>query len=1114
MEILNLPEYLKKNKGYIAKAKIVCMVNRQIPMPEHLKSYDSSSNIPVLVDIIGVELPKGKKYYVKGRGVAILGPTSLAPMPNNEKRVLLLESNIQSVQGQPNYVSLTNIFYNRNIGGYFLYATKTLFRDVNLVNNVYPEFVKIANKAQCVGCEKCFEGINFPDNYIKASEGVVFDNIDEKDKFVFKTKEDWYKDKQSELQSNVKSTPATNEPLDTVEYKNINDKPQGNKQELVCRTEIVDIPASYKKLTDGINKSKNSVEKKLEKLEQYRDAYVIDDAIDYTYRQLKKYWKKPKSKGVATGRAIFKEVLNRVYPDYKDKKRGSFSPIDYALDDMLYPALDIWYSGNYTGPTNKLLGEISVDRELIYIQIIDLFLELRGRLTEGYSYGKSLGLDMFSIIKTNPYYLTMIDNRFTIEHLDKLGMLYDLNMEDNELKAFRNAAYLHNLMLDSGNPYIKEDTLIKKSLITRVFDNGYILSRKTHELLQKEGMVIDETDLNGIIIYLESDVTGKQFKLPTDKWRGVKSGSTLKYVRTIEGENKEKAIQDYINSGLGVELNFNGVSYLSDYYYANKEKFIIERLYELSERGYRPEIDENEIEECIKAFENQKSLELNIPNFSLEERQKDAVRILYNPVMCLTGPAGSGKTTTAEALVFGLQNLLGVTEEEIMFCAPTGKAANRLKEIVKRPTRTIHSLFLVGGDSHSLLEEKEVKKKDDIGVLIVDESSMIKLDLMYDMVKKISNGTRVYFLGDREQLPPIGSGKPFANLLTFLPTVVLNVTKRASDGSGITRNAKKIIYESEKGNVAELEQADDFRILPDTMQNVVRTVKGICKYHLGQTNVKDYKKAVRNLGTDLLPDDIQVVTPINKHSWGTRNLNKELQDIFNPQQGLAIKFMRDFKFEKDENGANIRIPFYTEYRKGDRVIHLENQHKAKRFVKDGNFLFRKLEEEGIMNGDVGKVEGFYMASQMMFADDDDNELAEEFQGIQSTMYMAVEYTDMDIMGIPVNYIVLYKTEKLESRPDANNVIEVSSNDLRKVDLAYALTVHKLQGSQAKLIICVFFRVGYTDEFISRNMIYTAITRAKDGVYLIGDVQGSYSVITTGRSVEQVGKRLTITDKLY
>ena len=76
---------------------------------------------------------------------------------------------------------------------------------------------------------------------------------------------------------------------------------------------------------------------------------------------------------------------------------------------------------------------------------------------------------------------------------------------------------------------------------------------------------------------------------------------------------------------------------------------------------------------------------------------------------------------------------------------------------------------------------------------IVDESSMINLNLMYNMISKISDGTRIIFLGDRSQLPPIGPGKPFANLLSFLPCVVLTVPKRASENSGITKNAEDLL---------------------------------------------------------------------------------------------------------------------------------------------------------------------------------------------------------------------------------------------------------------------------------------------------------------------------------
>ena len=114
-----------------------------------------------------------------------------------------------------------------------------------------------------------------------------------------------------------------------------------------------------------------------------------------------------------------------------------------------------------------------------------------------------------------------------------------------------------------------------------------------------------------------------------------------------------------------------------------------------------------------------------------------------------------------------------------MFCAPTGKAATRLREIVKKPTRTINSLFGIGNESYTLLDNKG-SKKSEIKVLIVDEASMINLDLMYNMISKIADGTRIIFLGDKSQLPPIGPGKPFTNILTFLPCVVLNVLKRSS----------------------------------------------------------------------------------------------------------------------------------------------------------------------------------------------------------------------------------------------------------------------------------------------------------------------------------------------
>ena len=90
---------------------------------------------------------------------------------------------------------------------------------------------------------------------------------------------------------------------------------------------------------------------------------------------------------------------------------------------------------------------------------------------------------------------------------------------------------------------------------------------------------------------------------------------------------------------------------------------------------------------------------------------------------------------------------------------------------------------------------------------------------------------------------------------------------------------------------------------------------------------------------------------------------------------------------------------------------------------------------------------------------------------------------------------------------------VDSGDMKRLELAYALTVHKIQGSQAKLIICVMYPIRYSD-FISRNMIYTSITRAVEGIYLVGNVLGNNSSITKGRKIEQTSQRLTALDKIF
>lgn len=832
---------------------------------------------------------------------------------------------------------------------------------------------------------------------------------------------------------------------------------------------------------------------------------MLLEAMTFTINQLHNYW--GRNMGDFTGRALFKQACEMVLSEkHSTKNAFGVSTLDTALDlhgshilSFLTCASDVPRAKPLEEKQyEQFYVELSLGTFSLYYQMLDILLGTGERLSCIQNFGSEVRLSIPKILEKNPYMLCFIDPRFTIEELDKIAMYTGADMHSIEIIRTRNVAYMHNFMLDSSNRVIGDNTVVRLSELRRGVKAGYLISSASYNTLQADGTLIKQARIESLQTFFNPTVQPEKFVLSPNNWN--KRG--IRYHQEVRGVNTDSMIQDFIKSGLGVHLQLNGVEYLSDYVFARKEVYLYKRLYELSQQKVR-DISDKDIQKCLESFEDLKTKEFGLSEpFKLEQRQADALKLIRNPVMCLTGPAGSGKTTTAEALVYGAETLLGFSEDEVMFCAPTGKAANRLKEVVKRKTRTINSLFGIGGDSVSLKDPKEIRKKDKLRLLVVDESSMPNINLLYEMITRIDDYTHIYFLGDIEQLPPIGFGKPFANMLQFLPTVALNVSKRASENSGISLNAKRIIDESD-GVIEDLVEKPDFRILhTKQIEEGVRHILNICKYHLGVTSTPVNFTPVDNMGTDVNPDDIQVITPINKYAWGTKELNNRLQDIFNPikPRETYLSYAR---------GVNDTIQF----RKGDRVIHVKsNQSERVRLILKDDDSFGEAPDSGINNGEQGKIVGFYRPSKLRFTAKDgeeDKALKDAFGGKDETMiYIAVQFKDTDAdTGEPYNFVILYRAD---ITMDSGYQVNIISRDLQNLDLAYALTTHKLQGSEAKLVIAIFFQVGQGG-FISRNMLYTAESRGKKAEYFIGDVLGRDSAVNKGRRIEQTSKRVSMLD---
>lgn len=1113
LDVLNLPEEIIENSGKIDNVRMVCVLDKQIEMPEHLRNINSSdNNICCLVDIIGVEI-KGKKSLVQGKCVTVLGPRAFEPTKFG-KRILLLTGNLKMLSKESNYVELT-IIYPKGNNNFSLYATKTLYREVSEIRNAYPDFMKEVDILPNMSWDMnlYYSSFDIPDDYRRCCQGYEFKDVDKSKKFVFKSEEEYRLSQVNPYKNRVEVV----QPIDNSDKELQDVKVEG-------RLNILEKPQKYYDVKAKVKNSTDKLEREVARLKSLGKVIDITDKLDYLYNKLKTNWRHVPSVNSATGRAVLKNVLEHMYPELKSRYVNNVPYIDNALDND--NILDIWRNGCPIEKMNEnyMYGDLVYDKPRLYYGFMDYLLSLRGRLLGAYIYSSILDVDFYGVLTRNPYYLSIMDNRLTIEDLDKLALMFGTNLKDEYVLKFRNAAYVHNYVLTTSNAAIDEDTLIDRYLLSKNLRNGLMITQKSYSNLETYGMILSEKGFENLKQYVKPDMHKEDFYLKTSGWSEIRLGGISKYYLPFDNNlDNELVLKDYIDIGLGIEDRIQGKDYIMDYTYAQKEIYIIDKLYSLQENGSKPKLNEEDVERCIRGFERQKASAWGLPEVKLEKEQVDAVKALYNPVMCLTGPAGSGKTTTAEAMLYGLQSLLDIDEENIMFCAPTGKAANRLKEVVKKPTRTIHSLFGIGGDSYTFVDETKIEKKKDIRVLIVDEASMINVELMYNMLLRIDEGTRIIFLGDKEQLPPIGAGKPFVNILTFLPCVVLRVTKRASEHSGITKNAEKIIAHSEIDDTQVLENFDDFRILEAPKDKIGNLVTGIVNYHIGgfgreiEAGSQGYNRILHSVGVNINPEDIQVVTPVNKYEWGTRALNPLLQDVFNPKNSQArIRYQSDYG-NFDDNGS----VKYRELRKNDRVIHLENHARSDRFIYKGMNRFEKIESKGVMNGDVGTVLGFFTGDSLYFENVDgteDSSTRGQFSSSESTIYVAVTYPGIDEDGTALDYVIFYMSEVLHSDENdklffSEKIYTVTDTFLKKIDLAYALTVHKLQGSQANLIICVMYPVGY-NSFISRNMIYTALTRAVKGIYLVGDVIGRNNAISRGRKIEQNSRKLTITDKLY
>ena len=441
------------------------------------------------------------------------------------------------------------------------------------------------------------------------------------------------------------------------------------------------------------------------------------------------------------------------------------------------------------------------------------------------------------------------------------------------------------------------------------------------------------------------------------------------------------------------------------------------------------------------SFDFSRSLSMDGSIIQLEEAQQKALKVLAEgaSIMTLTGGPGTGKTTTINAMI-SMALMAGFQKNEIILAAPTGKAAKRMQEATGFPSSTIHRLL-------RLKDENSFAQKIEAKLLFIDETSMLDNAVAKKLFTAIPNGCRVVLIGDPDQLPSVAAGNVLFDMTCskFIPTVTLSVVRRQAKTSLIPQNAEAIRLRNPSGVILPKYGKSELDMVIQSFDQPYMWISDpIVKRQKTEERGKDGIEKIKKIIFDCFAKGYEA-----KDILCLTRVKKEGQILNVAELNYHLREIFNPKGQTIvEDSKTFSGKILPGLRMGDTVIQLENDYN-----------------HDVYNGDIGKIVGFN----------------------PKTNALIVDFEESDGSSKLITFFPKEKKGPLK---------------FQNFELAYALTVHKSQGSESKVVIYVC--PAEHNWYANSNLFYTGSTRAQELCIIVGDEKSIREMVKKGPERRQTG----------